>query len=375
MNFRDNSMLRTMIYLFFVVCAWIVPAVCAQEVERDVVVSEALLKEADLEIGWQVHLPMKKFEKIDRMFVFGKFFYALTDQNYLFCIDRDKGKVRFGLKMATPGLPVCHPQYYQGKLLFIIGNELVIVDPFGGVVSQSKKLDFVGKSTVCGAMRNKENIYIAGANRRLYALSADDYLTRFKVTADNDSLINSFVVDDRFVVFSTDAGNIVNISSQSPQKRWQFDITGKIQAPIVRDGGWVYVSGFDTKLYKLDITTGKKGWDVPFQTGQILYDSVRIGKKTVYQPAGIKGLYAVDKETGKQLWNITGGKDLLAESGSTAYVLAKPGILVVMDNEKNKEVRTVNFERVCHYVSNTADSTIYVADNKGLVASIKEIEY
>ena len=251
----------------------------------------------------------------------------------------------------------------------------MVVDPFGGVVSESKKLNFVGKSAVCGAIRNKEHLFIAGANRRLYALTVDEYLIRFKATADNDSLINSFVVGEKFVVFSTDAGNVVNISSGGPQKRWQFDVTGEIQAPLIRDDQWVYVSSTDAKLYKLNIATGKGGWDAPFQTGQVLVDPVRIGKKTVYQRAGVKGLYAIDKASGKEIWNVAAGMDLLAESGSTAYVLAKPGVMVVMDNKKGAEVRSVNFEGVCNYVSNAADSTIHVSDKKGLVASIREIKY
>ena len=73
-------------------------------------------------------------------------------------------------------------------------------------------------------MRNDKHIFIAGTDRRLHAIVADEYWEAFAVTADNDSMINSLVVDNDFVVFSTDAGNVICTSSQSRDKHWQRDI-------------------------------------------------------------------------------------------------------------------------------------------------------
>jgi outer membrane protein assembly factor BamB len=174
------------------------------------------------------------------------------------------------------------------------------------------------------------------------------------------------------LVFSTASGSVVKTSAQEARKLWQRDIPGKISAPIARDGRWLYVGSENTKLYKLDIETGRSGWATPFQAGARLTDLAVVGRRAVYQRAGDNGLYAIDKDSGEMLWQVSEGTGLLAEKGETAFVFAEPGVLVVMDNGTGKKLYSVNFAGVSRYVTNTTDSTIYVSDARGRVMSIGE---
>jgi outer membrane protein assembly factor BamB len=304
------------------------------------------------------------------MFIFDNYLYVLTNHNYLFCIDRSKGSIRFHLQLAVTGLEVHKPQYYDGKLLFMVGTRLLVLDPAAGAVKELKRLVNIGRGAVCGAQRNAEHIFVTGMDKRLHAIVADEYWEEFAVTADNDELINSIVVDDEFVVFTTLVGNIVMTSAEKAEKYWQRDIPGRIKAPIARDGRWLYVGSENTKLYKLDITSGHSGWEAPFQAGAQLIDSVTVGRRAVYQYAGNNGLYAIDKDSGRMLWQVSEGIGLLAEKDETAYVLAEPGVLAVMDNSTGKRLYTVDFAGVSRYVTNTTDSTVYVSDDRGRLMSI-----
>ena len=366
-------MLQRFILVVFLVagCAGVAGGASVREANAGAMpVSPSLLKEAGLQAGWQINLPLKETERVERMFVFDKYLYVLSDQNYLFCIDRTKGSIRFCLELAGPGLKVHEPQYYAGRLLFTVGTRIFILDPTAGAVKESRRLVNIGRGAVCGAQRNAGHIFVAGLDKRLHAIVAGEYWQEFMVTADNDSLINSIVVNDEFVVFSTSVGNIVMTSSQKAKRLWQRDIPGRINAPIVRDGRWLYVGSENTKLYKLDITSGRSGWETAFQAGALLADSVTVGRRAVYQYAGNNGLYAIDKDSGKMLWQVSEGLGLLAEKDETAYVFAKPGVLAVMDNETGRELYSVNFAGVTRYAANTTDSTIYVSDDKGRVMSI-----
>jgi outer membrane protein assembly factor BamB len=369
---KDNQMLqRCLLIVFFIgTCVGVAGSVWAQETTAEaMVVSPSLLKQADLQAGWQINLPLEKKERIEQMFVFANYLYVLTDQNYLFCIDRAKGEIRFYLQFVESGLKVHKPQYYDGKLLFTVGTRLLVLDPAAGAVKELKRLVNIGRGAVCGAQRNAEHIFVAGMDKRLHAIVADEHYQEFAVTADNDELINSIVVDDEFVVFTTPVGNIVMTSAQKAKKYWQRDIPGRISAPIARDGRWLYVGSENTKLYKLDITSGHSGWDAAFQAGAQLIDSVTVGRWAVYQYAGINGLYAIAKDSGRMLWQVSEGVGLLAEKDETAYVL-EPGVLAVMDNSTGKRLYTVNFADVSRYATNTTDSMIYVSDDRGRVISI-----
>jgi outer membrane protein assembly factor BamB len=342
-----------------------------QSQEQGFLISPILLKHSGMEMQWQLNLPIKPSEKVERLLVFGDYLYILTNHNYLICLERVKGTLRFEQQLAVAGLPVCDPKYYQGRLNFVVGNELLVLDPAAGATAEKRKLEGFGKGSVRGIARNSDFLYVVGSDRRIHALVAGEYWQKFSVSADNDSLINSLVVDDELIVFATEAGNIVKVSSDGPAKKWQFDIPGKVKASIVRDGDSVYVGSENTKLYKIDVNTGQKVWPVDFQTGAALSESAVVGDKVVYQSAGVRGLYAIDKESGRKIWQVVDSVGILTEKGKKAYVMEKPATLVVMDNETGKQLYSVNVAAVSRHATNMIDSTMYVSDDKGRLMAIQ----
>jgi outer membrane protein assembly factor BamB len=154
---------------------------------------------------------------------------------------------------------------------------------------------------------------------------------------------------------------------------WQFDATGGIVEPIVRDGNSLFASSRDTNVYKLNARTGKFVWK--YQTGARLEKGPQVTAGIVYQYVRDEGLTAINKESGKHLWQMADGVELLAESEGKAYVITKAGALVVMDNKKAKQVHTIDISGISVYVTNATDSKIYIADNQGRIACLQPIKY
>jgi len=344
----------------------------AQQPGEGLLISPALLERAALETGWQVNLSLKASEQIDRIYVFEKYVYVLTNRNYLYCIDKEKKAVRFGLELAMPGLPVGEPLCHEGDLWFMIGNELRIVSPKTGAIEKRKRLKMLGRSAVGGMVRNKKRLYIASSDKRLHCFAIDGFWQEFMVAAPDGSQINSLVADDDFLVFTTAQGNVVGIYPDQAKRRWGYDIVGEISASLVRQDESLYVAGTNTKLYKINIKNGRTQWADPFHAGGALKKSPMLGDKVLYQGADGKGVYAIDKETGKMVWQVPRGVDVLVEVGGKAYVFARPGVLVVMDNAEGRQLYSLNFEMVRKYAINTADEALYVADLNGRVVCITQ---
>ena len=190
--------------------------------------------------------------------------------------------------------------------------------------------------------------------------------------APDGSRINSLVADDRFLVFTTESGNVISIFPGQAKRRWQYDVVGKIVSPLVRQDEWLYVGSANTKLYKLNIKNGRTEWDKAFHTGDVLKKSPVLGEKVLYQSTDHKGVYAIDKATGRMVWQSPRGVDVLVEIGNKAYVFAEPGVLIVMDNAEARQLYSVNFANVKKYAVNTVDKAIYVADLNGRVMCIVE---
>jgi len=346
-----------------------VPKCFAQEGGPRWLVQPELLASEKLEILWQNELPLKEGESLRDLHILGGCIYGLSDRNYMVSLNREDGNVIFSRAVAPVGFPVIGLELYKGGLFSVIGNRLVEINPESGVERSGRRLSV---NAVCPAARNSSYFYVAGSDRRVHTLRAEDKVQAFEVAAENDSEIVSIVADEDFFVFATGAGNVISIAPSEPKRLWQFDVAGGIVGPIVRDGNSLFFASKDTNVYKLDIFRGKFVWK--YQSGAVLERSPRATRGVVYQYAGDKGLAAIDKESGELLWALPEGVDLLAEADGKAYVITNGGKMVVMDNKKAKRQYCVNFAGVSKYATNVADSKIYIADEAGRIACLRPVE-
>jgi hypothetical protein len=337
----------------------------------DVLVSESLLNQAGMQSSWQIQLPLKPAEQIDRLYVVDGYLYVLTNQNFFFCIERASGSIRCLLSIADPGLPVLRPIPFDKKSVFLVGQELKEFDPLTGRITRTIKLQLSG--SYGSIAQNKDYFYVCGSDNRLYSFSVKEGTMLSMVTADNDSPIHSVIASDKIVWFATTAGNIVAMDSWKNQKYWQFNLSGKMKTPLVLQDEFIYAAGLDTKVYKLNARTGNLAWKEPFITGGPVREPLVLGRTCVYVFNEDTGLYAVNKQTGKAVWNLPRGYSVVADLGDQSYVYVQPGLLSLMDNLSGKEKLAVDIAGVERYAVNTTDSVLYLADKTGRVMAAGQI--
>ncbi len=335
-------------------------------------ISAELLKNAKLKVVWDDELPIKKGETLDRLSIVGERAYALSSRNFEISLDKDKGGTVFSKYAAPAGLPLGELVLYRDELISALGSKLVETSERSGEELRATYIDF---GIVCPAARNSSFFYISGADRRLHVLREKDLVQLFEATADNDSMITSVMADEDFVIFGTDAGNVVCMSANKALRLWQFDAAGAVVGRIVRVGMSLYFASKDMNVYRVDIvdrSVRRLVWKHQVEGAPEV--TPRVTKEVVYQYVRSKGLTAIDKERGRRLWNLGEGVELLAEAGGRAYVITNAGTLTVMDNVAGKKLYSVNFRQVSRYAANTADSKIYVADEIGRVACLQAVE-
>lgn len=336
----------------------------------DELISPALIDRAGWTWNWQTHLPVRANEAVDRMMVFDDNLYVLTDSNVLFCVDRTTGTMRFMLSLSSRDLPVCSPIYRENKLWFLVGSEMVVVDPWAGTIAERQSFARIGNTFECGLAMNDDYIYISGSDNRLHAFSRDGYWRAFMATADDDAPIVSLAATNEQVLFAVRSGSVVAMAYNRPLKVWQFDTTGSIQAELVERDGMVYIGSRDAKLYKLNARRGRSAWAMPFYAGERLNTPVVLGRSVVYLPAGTMGVYGIDQTSGQAVWHAPDGIGVLTETATQAFVLSRPGVLNVMDNTTGRELYRVNFSQVKRFAAMMDEPRLYVADKAGRVAAI-----
>ncbi len=329
-------------------------------------IPRAMVASTELKIVWQFNLPMAQGESLNDMLLCGNRLCTLSSGNYLSCINKADGNVMFANSIAPAGLPVVDLESYKSELLTMVGSKLVEISADFGTEKTKTQID---TGVVCPVVRNESFFYIAGADKRIRVLRAYDKVKVFEVAAENNSRITSVLAENDFVVFSTEAGNVIRIAPDKAAKIWQFDAPSAVVGPVVHDATSLYFACRDTCVYRIELSSGKLLWK--YQTQGVLDTAPQLGGKLVYQCVPGMGLAAIDKQTGKLVWQVKDGAGMLSESGDKTFVVTKGGVLVAMDNAKAKQLYSVNVALPIQYAANTADSRIYIADAQGRIACLE----
>ncbi len=331
--------------------------------------SKEMLGQAQLRLVWQETLGITAGEKFDTMTMLEDRLYLRSRQNHVWSMNRETGKQVFNRSIAPAGFPMLGWVAYENTLITVIDNQLVELDKNTG--NQRRIVD-LELSIVAPPVRNSQFYYVSAADRRLHVFRANDMVRLFKVAADNNSLLTSVVAGEDMVVLGTEAGNLIGLTTDAPKKLWQFNAAGPMAGPVIRDGRSFFFASKDTQVYRVDATAPTAAtmpWR--YQTEAILDRPPRVTAGVVYQYANGRGLTAIDKRSGRALWFLPEGIDVLAEAGGRAYVITKLSTLAVMENATGRQLYSVNFAPVTHYASNTLDANIYVADDQGHVACLR----
>ena len=162
------------------------------QIQADAAIDAKLLKEAGLETAWQSAVSLNPNESVERVTVLGDYLYILTSSNYLFCLDRNSGKLVFGISAAKAKLPVSEPVDFNNAAYMIAGNELLAVDLRSGTETYRKKLEYPAAARPA---INDTYFYIAGMDKSLHAADCNAH-DIFKVNPDDKTTITSVIISD-----------------------------------------------------------------------------------------------------------------------------------------------------------------------------------
>ncbi len=370
-----TKMIRLRIVLLVSISAfWIAQNAFAGSNSSKPLVSPILLKHARLKMLWNNKLPIKENESLDRLLLFENRLYAASDRNFVMSLNQKNGKIIFGRTIEPSGLPIAGAKIYDNEFIYVSSSsKLVQVNAQSGNVLKTTDVKI---SVSCPVARNSSFFYIAGTDKRLHAIHAENMVQAFEVSAQNESAITSVIADESSVIFATAAGNIICIAPDLPRRLWQFDAPKAIAGEVIRDGLSLYFASEDTNVYRVDMVGMPEQTRLIWkhQTAAILKDAPIVTREIVYQHVKGKGLTAINKNTGTALWHVPGGVDLLTEAKNKAYVITDTRTLVVMDNIKAKKLYAVNLTGVTKHASNITDDKIYIADNIGRIACLQPIE-
>lgn len=175
-----------------------------------------------------------------------------------------------------------------------------------------------------------ENVAYIGSSEKFYALNAETGAEIWSINVDGPAHSSPAVYED-VVYFGDFSGRFYALNTKDGSIKWTFFAEGErrfgakgIHGMEPKDqyieDDWdffnsspsihhdkIYFGSGNGKIYALDLQTGKEVW--AYQTGEVSHTSPAVAYGNVYAGSWDSYLYCLDAETGTKKWNFKTGID------------------------------------------------------------------
>jgi outer membrane protein assembly factor BamB len=257
----------------------------------------------------------------------------------------------------------------KSEVMTVAGNQMMMLSPVTGEVKDTFAEDY---TITCLPALNGGYYYIGGDDGIIRAVGVKDKVGIHDMTGEfNSEIISIFYHDNYGVIFATKAGSIVSANKVLLSKLWDFSVSEGLSVPVSLEGDYLYAIGNDAKLYRISLADGSLDWKTP--VGMPEDHKPVVGEKNVYHLTEDKELTAVDKSSGKIVWQLENAKTAVNEINGKSYIASNGGLKVI-DSATGEIERELLLDKNCIYGVNLDDELIYIADRIGNICCIKPIK-
>lgn len=224
-----------------------------------------------------------------------------------------------------------------------------------------------------GISTTDETIYVAYLNR-IYAVRSQDgsVIWQYPEKAGRETYFAAPVIADGHLIAGDYQNTLISLDPASAGLQWSFtQAKGKwIASPLIVDGKILAPNG-DATLYALDLN-GNLLWQ--FATEQALWSRPVSDGQRVYQASMDHHIYALDLDTGAEIWSVDlGGAVLysptLSDEG-VLYISSLKRNLVALSTEDGSILWERSFEKDLWTQPALADGKLFFGDVAGKVYAI-----
>jgi len=375
-------------------------------VRESLVVDEAALTRAGLEVYWRLALPMRLAEQVTRVTLLDEHLYALTDRGELFTIRAESGLVRWQRPIVRPGevlFPLTHASVEQGLgpvvattpawVAFLdreTGREIPFVDPRTGQKRESLSLDMAPNTSM---VADANYLYGAMVNMQFAAYQRKDGFVRWVIGAGAPASISPRLLPGR-VLFASDKGRFVMVStertdfgmvvwkaqvataplervigltSQQREMLWPREATTTPLEPVFLSPTDLIFTATDRVVYSIDPRTGPANGQVRWRHGLTRRpgEGPAVVGDLVFQEDPGRGLLAIDRQSGRLRWLLPRGRRLLSRAAGAVYVLGRDGLLFVVDETTGAIRDRIPSSGATFAPTDPAADAVFLADTGG----------
>ncbi len=305
--------------------------------------------------------------------------YAYTRNDVVYSLSRAGGDTQYAAPIQASGGVLRPPVEIKGRIVFPTATTMEIYNS-NGRFERRFPLDYSTRGPAAGL----DNMVFVGLDYprsgRLAAIDVDrpyanlrwELLTRGGVSSRP-------AIFENIVYIGGEDGRVYAVTPSRepvwPLEGGVFVTRGRIVGDVSVDETGVYVASTDSKLYALDRNTGKIMWQ--YFGGQPITSDPHVTESTVYINVPGRGLVALDKGQGsfnrKPRWVSRDARMFLSEDAKHTYLATRDGKIQAVERATGKILFHSKGPGFDLFVSNPKDDTIFAARKNGNVYAIKPV--
>ena len=333
---------------------------------------------------WYRDLRLKSGERTKALFLRGDQLFVQTTHNRFYSMDRRSGDVQYISEVASPATDVKPPLMLKDHVVYAAGRKLQFYDNQGRL-DRTLTMETPFRSALAGS----DSMIYAGVDHegagRLIAIDPTFNHNPIRWQLDtgggvygapvrggvNQSLLFAGGIDGKVYGVSADR---LAVWPSLPGRT--FETAGPIFADLKTSGNDLLVASGDSKLYCLDVRTGRIRWT--YFAGVPLYQGPEVTAGFVYIFVPGKGICAISRAEGLMdraaAWAVADAEQFLAEDDKYAYLKSTENRIVAVEKATGQVKFSSRRTDLATYVSNPANdpkgATLYASTKRGLIMAI-----
>jgi outer membrane protein assembly factor BamB len=303
--------------------------------------------------------------------IVGGVVYVGSFDSHLYAVDLATGTLKWKYKAS----PIKAAPSVKGGAVYV-GDEDGIFHCVDAATGKNRWTFETGAEITSSANFDGDRILFGSGDQMLYCVSADGKLAwKFKVPG-GPVMGSPAVVQGRTFVAGCDSMLHV-IDTANGKETGGVDLDGQVGASAAVAGDRLFVGTMTNQVQAVDWKKTEIAWSFePAEHPQAFFASPAVTDKLVVVGSRDKLVYALDRQTGKQVWTFPTKRKVDSSpvaAGARVYVGSLDGNLYVLDLAKGKEVQRLELGRGIaaspavsdgRLVIGTVDGTLYCLGKK-----------
>ncbi len=322
-------------------------------------------------------------EKVDFVTNDEAMLFVRSTTGIITAFDAETGRKAWSTLVGRPDQQSFAPITNADQLLLAVGMNLVALDKRTGDIIWELKLP---KHPSAPPAVDEDQVYIGMVDGSVYGfdlavtrklheqrrLPEYSHLAQIWRYQTPSEIVSPPIATSRSVCFASSSGSFFSVATKGQKLIFQFETDSKIVTPLGRNETSILLASENSRMYCLFQDNGQYRW--AFTSAHPIRQQPRFFGSRVYVTPETVGTYALNADTGSQIWDLPQeqARQLLMVGQSRIYAFNEQKEIVIIQSSDGRVVGKLPLRQFGMTPTNDRTDRLFLATQEGLVVCLKE---